>query len=202
MRPTPVLRYSAQHAQHVAVQVGFAAWLEAGNRHAESDHLRAIESAVDLAADFGGHHEQPQRDQFDIFETPDRRCNRTADFRSSRSVSGRMSIIRSPALLAPWPPATAPPSPASVAPGNVAWLSTKAKRLRNFALVLRSACSGSTLTKRARFTSTNSRSPISPSSSSGVPFRALPPVRAALRPACRAPGRDFPNRSPRPRPWS
>ena len=38
-----------------------------------------------------------------------------------------------------------------------------AKRLRNFALVFRSACSGSTLSKRARFTSTKSRSPISPS---------------------------------------
>ena len=55
----------------MAVQVGFAAWLEAGNRHAKADHLTGIESAVDLAADFGSHHEQPQRDQVDIFETPD-----------------------------------------------------------------------------------------------------------------------------------
>ena len=62
--------------------------------------------------------------------------------------------------------------------GDLPWAaspsSTCAKRRRNLALVLRSACSGSTFRKRAMLTTTNSRSPISPSISSRAP-----PSRAA-----------------------
>src|SRR6185369_16452737 len=47
--------------------------------------------------------------------------------------------------------------------------STCAKRRRNFALVLRRACSGSTFKKRAMLTTTNRRSPISSSISEGLP---------------------------------
>ena len=94
MRPTPRVAIFGQHAEHVAVEVSFAAGFQPRNGHAESDHLPAIERAKHLAADFRGDHEEPQREQVDVFEAPDVRCRSRLRLRGpQRSVSGRTSII-------------------------------------------------------------------------------------------------------------
>lgn len=62
---------SGKHAQHMAMKVILAAWLEAGNAKAKGHHLAGIESAQHLAADFGCHDKEAQRKQLHILKTPD-----------------------------------------------------------------------------------------------------------------------------------
>src|SRR5208337_5173286 len=135
-----------------AVQVGFAARFEPRNGHTESHHVLAIERAEHLPSDFRRNDEQPQRDQIDILESPDLALQ--ADDRFEILALGERTNLNH-CLSGPSCALASCQSVSicsSVAPGRAACFSTCAKRLRNFALVFRRACSGSTFSNRARFT--------------------------------------------------
>src|SRR5579864_5848596 len=94
-----------QHAQHVAMEVALGARLQAWYRKAEPDHPLTVERPERLPADLGGHHEQPQRQQLDIFESPDflLQPDRVIEF----GVGGQRARLNH---RLSWPPARGPPS--------------------------------------------------------------------------------------------
>ncbi len=79
----------------------------------------SVECAVNLAADLRRHHEQPQRDQVDVFEAPDLALQ--LDHRFQILALGEWPDFNFRCALAFCHSASIS---ASVAPGNVAWLST------------------------------------------------------------------------------
>src|SRR5580692_2327557 len=148
-----------QHTQHVAVQIDLPSLLQTGNRDTESDHAIAIECAQQLATDFRRHHKHPERKQVGVFESPDRflQGDGFAKLRlGGKLPNQRLASCQSASNSSIGVPFTSLPCAARRR-------STCPKRSRNLVLVRRSACSGSTFTKRARLTSTNSRSPSSSS---------------------------------------
>src|SRR5258706_8494252 len=172
--PHPVIAIILQDAEHVAVEINLLGRLDSWNRQAESDHAGAIERAKRLPAYLGRGDEQTYRQQLDLFESPDSLLE-LHGFREFGVLRQWMDLNHSPRRFASCQSDSMSSmfDSRSEVPRSSSPASTCAKRRRNFALVLRNACSGSTFRKRAMFTRTNSRSPISPSTSSTDPaFRA------------------------------
>src|ERR1700722_7937100 len=155
----PGIAIFLHHTQHVAVKIALSARLYSRNRDAISHHAIAIVSAEGVPADFARCNEQAHRQQIDFVKSPNRFLqldgfdkflilSKFADLDhsffaacQSASISATVASCRGfPRPCSTWP-----------------------KRERNFALVRRKACSGSTFKKRAMLTITKS---ISPSSSS------------------------------------
>src|SRR5215469_7994177 len=150
-------------AQHVAVQVRLRTLLQPRNRKAKRDHASRVIRAKRLSAHLGGGDEETNGKQFDFIESPD--CL-LQPYRFAELMSGREGLDLNQRRFASCHRASS--SAIGVAATclfcSLRRLSMCAKRSRNFALERRSACSGSTFTKRARFTITNKRSPNSSSS--------------------------------------
>src|SRR5215831_21381444 len=148
------------------MQIDLSSSANAGNRQAKPHHSAAIKRAERLSAYLECCDEQPHGKQFDVVETPDAalQIHRGREFRMRgegpdlnhfppRFASCHKDSISS--MLAS----------RSVFPAAATPFSMCEKRRRNFALVFRSACSGSIFRKRAMFTIANNKSPISPSTS-------------------------------------
>src|SRR4030081_1368539 len=95
-----------QHAQHVAMQIAFAAGLQAWNGETESHHALAIKGAERVPAHLGGHHEQAQRQQFDLFKSPYFLLQAHSVLKLA--VWGKLSDFNH---RRPWPPAIGFPFP-------------------------------------------------------------------------------------------
>src|SRR5260370_37575395 len=122
-----------------------------------------------MASDFVGDDEEAHGQQLDLDEAPDfllESYGLLEFFLLSERGNLDHGLCSSDLACCQRDSISAMVESAGVAPRSASLCSTCAKRRRNLALVRRSACSGSTFTNRARFTSTKSRSPSSSSSCS------------------------------------
>src|SRR5581483_5940817 len=123
------------------------------------------------------HNQEPNRKQFDIGKLPDDllQPNHLAEFVVAKQLTNlycRLASCHNSSISVIF-------DSEGVLPRSASFFSMCVQRARNLVLVRRRACSGSTLTKRARLTSTKRRSPSSFSSSACAASDGLAPSAAA-----------------------